>query len=65
MTEDWRRWLDAASEEESPGASDWATVTPTTPDTTMSNVDFVLCFRARFRLTQVTLGLPCTYIKTF
>ena len=63
MTEDWRRWLDAASEEESPGASDWVTVTPTTPETTMSNVDFALCFRARFRLSQVTLGFPCTYIE--
>jgi hypothetical protein len=29
----------------------------------MSNLDFALCFRARFRLSQVTLGFPCTYIK--
>ena len=63
MTEGWRRWLDAASTDESPGASDWVTVIPTTPETTMTNVDFALCFKARFRLSQVTLGYSCTYIK--
>ena len=63
MSEDWRRWLDAASTDESPGASGWVTVIPTTPETTMSNVDYALCFKARSRLSQVTLGFPCTYIK--
>ena len=63
MAEDGRRWLDAASTDESPGASGWVTVIPTTPETTMTNVDFALCLRARFRLSQATLGFPCTNIK--
>ena len=60
MSEDWRRWLDAASTDESPRASDWATVIPTSPETTMTNVDFALCFKARLRLSQATRGYPCT-----
>ena len=58
MTEDGRIWLDAASTDGSPGASGWVTAIPTSPETTMTNVDFALCFKARFRLTQVTLGYP-------
>ena len=43
------------------GASGWVAVTPTTPEITMTNLDFVFCFRARLRLPQVTEGYPCTY----
>ena len=63
MTEGWRRWLDAACADDSPGASDWVTAIPTSPETTMSNIDFALCFKARLRLSQVALGYPCTYIQ--
>ena len=31
MPKDWRRWLDAASTDEPPGASDWVTVIPSHP----------------------------------
>ena len=61
--EGWRRWLDAASTDGSPGASDWVTAIPASPETTMSNTDFALCCKASFRLSQVTLGYPCTYIE--
>ena len=63
MSEDWRRWLDAASTDESPGASDWVRAFPTSPETTMTNVDFALCVEARLRLSQVSRGHPCTYIE--
>ena len=46
MSEGWRRWLDAASTDGSPGASDWVTAIPTSSETTMSNVDFALCVQA-------------------
>ena len=65
VTQDWRRWLGAASTDDSPRASDWVTVIPTSPETTMTNVDFALCFKARFRLSQVTLGYPRAYIENY
>ena len=49
----------------SPGASDWVTVTPTNPATTLSDSDFLLNCRARFLVPLIKQGAPCAYITTF
>ena len=55
LSEEGHEWLMTRINKEigeggpSPGASDWVTVTPTNPTTTLSDSDFRLSSRARFQ----------------
>ena len=66
LTEDQRNWIDLNSVEiqgrhPSPGAAAWVTVTPTTPEASLEDVDLLIAFRARLGLPQVRAGYPCAY----
>ena len=64
LSDEWKDWLVSGSSKEagegnlSPGPSDWVTVTPTNPTTTLSDSNFLLSFRARFSFPLVKKGNP-------
>ena len=42
------KWLDAASTDEAPRASDWVTVAPTAPEATFTNADIGIPMRVLY-----------------